>query len=171
LKGAENSGKAVAFFANNKESLPELVNVPTNSNDELFKGVSELNTEQICFAHTIDPILLGVRTTGSLGSGSDIKQAYVIFEKNTIIPLRETVADVFNQLLKVVGINTHIEITNYQIVNETITAVEDEGKAVINALNAMNPTLAAKVLETMTPNEIRAMAALPPLSENNTPTL
>ncbi len=171
LKGAENAGKAVAFFANNKESLPDLVNVPTNSNDELFKGVSELNTEQICFAHTIDPILLGVRTTGSLGSGSDIKQAYVIFEKNTIIPLRETVADVFNQLLKVVGINTHIEITNYQIVNETITAVEDEGKAVINALNAMNPTLAAKVLETMTPNEIRAMAALPPLSENNTPTL
>jgi hypothetical protein len=171
LKGAENAGKAVAFFANNKESLPDLVNVPTNSNDELFKGVSELNTEQICFAHTIDPILLGVRTTGSLGSGSDIKQAYVIFEKNTIIPLRETVADVFNQLLKVVGINTQIEITNYQIVNETITAVEDEGKAVINALNAMNPTLAAKVLETMTPNEIRAMAALPPLSENNTPTL
>jgi hypothetical protein len=171
LKGAENAGKAVAFFANNKESLPDLVNVPTNSNDELFKGVSELNTEQICFAHTIDPILLGVRTTGSLGSGSDIKQAYVIFEKNTIIPLRETVADVFNQLLKVVGINTHIEITNYQIVNETITAVEDEGKAIINALNSMNPTLAAKVLETMTPNEIRAMAALPPLSENNTPTL
>jgi hypothetical protein len=171
LKGAENAGKAVAFFANNKESLPDLVNVPTNSNDELFKGVSELNTEQICFAHTIDPILLGVRTTGSLGSGSDIKQAYVIFEKNTIIPLRETVADVFNQLLKVVGINTQIEITNYQIVNETITAVEDEGKAVINALNAMNPTLAAKVLENMTKNEIRAMAALPPVSENNTPTL
>ena len=85
--------------------------------------------------------------------------------------MRETVADVFNQLLNVVGINTHIEITNYQIVNETITAVEDEGKAVINALNAMNPTLVAKVLETMTPNEIRAMAALPPLSENNTPTL
>jgi hypothetical protein len=35
----------------------------------------------------------------------------------------------------------------------------------------MNPTLAAKVLENMTKNEIRAMAALPPVSENNTPTL
>ena len=105
LKGAENAGKAVAFFANNKESLPDLVNVPTNSNDELFRGVSELNTEQICFAHTIDPILLGVRTSGALGSGSDIKQAYVIFEKNTIIPLRETVTDIINGLLKVVGID------------------------------------------------------------------
>ena len=168
LKGAQNAGKAVAFFANNKESLPELVNVPTNSNDELFKGTSELCTEQICFAHTIDPILLGVRTSGSLGSGSDIKQAYVIFEKNTIIPLRETVKDVFDSLLKAVGINTHIEIVNYQIVNETITAVEDESSEVINALNAMNPNLASKVLDNMTPNEIRALASLKPLTETNT---
>jgi capsid portal protein len=164
LKGAENAGKAVAFFANNKESLPDLVNVPTNSNDELFKGVSELNTEQICFAHTIDPILLGVRTSGALGSGSDIKQAYVIFEKNTIIPLRETITDVINGLLKAVGIDAKVEITNYQIVNETITSVDEKGKDVINALNAMNPTLAAKVLESMTQNEIRELASLPPLS-------
>lgn len=167
LKGAENAGKAVAFFANNKESLPDLVNVPTNSNDELFKGVSELNTEQICFAHTIDPILLGVRTSGALGSGSDIKQAYVIFEKNTIIPLRETITDIINGLLKAVGINAHIEITNYQIVNETITAVEDEGSQVTNALNAMSPLVATKVLEAMTINEIRAMAALAPVADGD----
>jgi hypothetical protein len=169
LKGAENAGKAVAFFANNKESLPDIVNVPTNSNDELFKGVSELNTEQICFAHTIDPILLGVRTTGSLGSGSDIKQAYVIFEKNTIIPLRETITDIINGLLRAVGINAHVEITNYQIVNETITSVDEKGKDIINALNAMNPTLAAKVLENMTANEIRELASLAPLPDTQTP--
>lgn len=171
LKGAENAGKAVAFFANNKESLPDLVNVPTNSNDELFRGVSELNTEQICFAHTIDPILLGVRTSGALGSGSDIKQAYVIFEKNTIIPLRETVTDIINGLLKMVGIDAKVEITNYQIVNETITSVNEKGKDVINALNAMNPTLATKVLENMTANEIRELASLPPLPDTQTPTL
>ena len=169
LKGAENGGKTVAFFANNKESLPDLVSIPKNSNDELFKGVSELNTEQICFAHTIDPILLGVRTTGSLGSGSDIKQAYVIFEKNTIIPLRETITDVINGLLRAVGINAHVEITNYQIVNETITSVDEKGKDIINALNAMNPTLAAKVLENMTANEIRELASLAPLPDTQTP--
>jgi len=167
LKGAENAGKAVAFFANNKESLPDLVNVPTNSNDELFKGVSELNTEQICFAHTIDPILLGVRTSGALGSGSDIKQAYVIFEKNTIIPLRETITDVINGLLRAVGINAHVEITNYQIVNETITTVDDKGSEVTNALNAMSPLVATKVLESMTINEIRAMAALAPVPDGD----
>jgi hypothetical protein len=167
LKGAENGGKTVAFFANNKESLPDLVSIPKNSNDELFKGVSELNTEQICFAHTIDPILLGVRTTGSLGSGSDIKQAYVIFEKNTIIPLRETITDVINGLLRAVGINAHVEITNYQIVNETITSVDEQGSEVTNALNAMSPLVATKVLESMTINEIRAMAALAPVPDGD----
>ncbi len=163
LKGAENAGKAVAFFANNKESLPELVNVPTNSNDELFKSTSELITEQICFAHTIDPILLGVRTTGSLGSGSDIKQAYVIFEKNVVSPLRESVTDIMNGILKIADIDTKIDIINYQIINETITVVEDEGSATMDALNSMSPLVATKVLEMMTINEVRQLAGLPPV--------
>lgn len=162
-KGAENGGKAIAFFANNKEQLPELVNIPTNSNDELFKGTSELITEQICFAHTIDPILLGVRTTGSLGNGSDIKQAYIIFEKNVVTPLRECVTDIMNAILKIADIDTKMDITNYQIINETITVVEDEGSATMDALNSMSPLVATKVLEMMTINEVRALAGLPPV--------
>jgi hypothetical protein len=163
LKGAENAGKAVAFFANNKEQLPELVNVPTNDNDKLFIQASELITEQLCFAHTIDPILLGVRTTGSLGSGSDIKQAYVIFEKNVIMPLREQVQDIFNMLLDLSDIDTKLSVMNYQIINETIVEVDAEGSAVTDALNSMSPLVATKVLESMTPNEIRAMAGLAPV--------
>jgi len=180
-KGAENGGKAIAFFANSKEQLPELVNIPTNNNDELFKGTSELITEQICFAHTIDPILLGVRTTGSLGNGSDIKQAYIIFEKNVVTPLRESVMDIMNGILKIADIETKLEITNFQIINETITAVEDEGNATMEALNSMSPLVATKVLEMMTINEVRQLAGLPPVeggditnaqsTANQTPTL
>jgi hypothetical protein len=161
LKGAENAGKAVAFFANSKEQLPELVNVPTNTNDELFKSTSELITEQICFAHTIDPILLGVRTTGSLGNGSDIKQAYVIFEKNVIIPIREQVVQIIDSLLQIAGVDSRIDITNYQIVNETIVAVEDDSSKTMDALNSMSPLVATKVLEMMTINEVRNLAGLP----------
>jgi len=168
LKGAENAGKAVAFFANNKESLPELVNLPTNDNDELFIRASELNTEQICFSHTIDPILMGVRTTGSLGSGSDIKQAYIIFEKNVVLPLREKVEGIINTLLDICSIDAIITINNYQIVNETITEVDQEGSATTMALNSMSPLVATKVLESMTSNEIRALAALPPTKDGDT---
>lgn len=162
LKGAENAGKAVAFFANNPESLPKLESVPTNDNANIFNEASGLNTEQICFAHTIDPILMGVRTTGSLGGGADIKQAYVIFEKNVVIPLRETIMDIMDGLVKIAGIETKINIINYQIINEVITAVEDEGSATMDALNSMSPLVATKVLEMMTINEVRALAGLPP---------
>jgi hypothetical protein len=95
MKGAQNAGKGVAFFANSADQLPKIESIPTNQNDKLFQEASGLNTEQICFAHTIDPILMGVRTTGALGGGADIKQAYVIFEKNVVIPLREMVEEVF----------------------------------------------------------------------------
>lgn len=163
MKGAANAGKAVAFFANSQDQLPKIESIPTNQNDKLFQEASGLNTEQICFAHTIDPILMGVRTTGSLGGGSDIKQAYVIFEKNVVMPLRDQVSDIFNEILKIAKVNADFMINNFQIINETIVEVEGDASKTQDALNAMSPLVATKVLETMTPNEVRALASLPPL--------
>jgi hypothetical protein len=163
MKGAANAGKAVAFFANSQDQLPKIESIPTNQNDKLFQEASGLNTEQICFAHTIDPILMGVRTTGSLGSGSDIKQAYVIFEKNVVMPLREQVSDIFNEILRIAKVNADFMVNNFQIINETIVEVEGDASKTQDALNAMSPLVATKVLDTMTPNEVRALASLPPL--------
>ena len=163
LKGAANAGKAVAFFANSQDQLPKIESLPTNGNDKLFQEASQLNTEQICFSHTIDPILMGIRTTGSLGNGSDIKQAYIIFEKNVVMPLREMVADIFNELLFIAKIDADFTINNYQIINEAIVELEGDTSRINDALNTLSPLVATKVLETMTENEIRALASLPPV--------
>jgi hypothetical protein len=165
MKGAANAGKAVAFFANGAEQMPKIESIPTNQNDKLFQEASGLNTEQICFAHTIDPILMGVRTTGSLGSGSDIKQAYVIFEKNVVMPLREQVADIFNEILRIAKINADFRINNFQIINETIVERDEKMSYVIDSLNSLNPTISQKVIEQMTPNELRSLAGLDPIQE------
>jgi hypothetical protein len=143
--------------------LPKIESIPTNSNDKLFQEASGLNTEQICFAHTIDPILMGVRTTGSLGSGSDIKQAYVIFEKNVVMPLREQVQDIFNEILHIAKLNAEFVVNNFQIINESIVEIEGDASKTSDALNAMSPLVATKVLEQMTVNEVRALASLPPI--------
>jgi hypothetical protein len=169
LKGASNAGKAVAFFANAPEQLPSIESLPTNNNDKLFRESSELNTEQICFAHTIDPILMGIRTTGSLGNGSDIKQAYIIFEKNVVMPIRQMVTDIFNELLHIAKINADFSINNFQIINETIVEVEESASKTQDALNSMSPLVATKVLNTMTENEIRALASLPPVEGGDIP--
>jgi hypothetical protein len=171
LKGAANAGKAVAFFANSAEQLPKIESLPTNGNDSLFQEASQLNTEQICFSHTIDPILMGIRTTGSLGNGSDIKQAYIIFEKNVVMPLRDQVADIFNELLFIAKIDADFTINNYQIINEAIVELEGDPSKTNDALNTLNPAIAAKVLENMSKNEIRALASLPPITDTQTPTI
>jgi hypothetical protein len=169
LKGAANAGKAVAFFANSAEQLPKIESLPTNGNDKLFQEASQLNTEQICFSHTIDPILMGIRTTGSLGNGSDIKQAYIIFEKNVVMPLRDMVTDIFNELLFIAKIDADFTINNYQIINEAIVELEGDTSKINDALNLLDPLIAAKVLENMSKNEIRALASLPPLNDTQTP--
>ena len=167
LKGAANAGKAVAFFANSAEQLPKIESLPTNGNDSLFQEASQLNTEQICFSHTIDPILMGIRTTGSLGNGSDIKQAYIIFEKNVVMPLREMVADIFNELLFIAKIDADFTINNYQIINEAIVELEGDTSKTNDALNSLSPLVATKVLSSMTQNEIRALASLPPVPDGD----
>jgi hypothetical protein len=163
LKGAANAGKAVAFFANSADQLPKIESLPTNGNDKLFHEASALNTEQICFSHTIDPILMGIRTTGSLGNGSDIKQAYVIFEKNVVMELRQQVTTIFNEILTIARIPADFTINNFQIINETIVELEGESSKTNDALNTLSPLVATKVLETMTINEIRALASLGPV--------
>jgi hypothetical protein len=153
----------VAFFANSQDQLPKIEAMPTNGNDKLFQEASQLNTEQICFAHTIDPILMGVRTTGSLGGGADIKQAYVIFEKNVVMELRSCVQHIFNELLTISKIPAEFTINNFQVINENIVELEGDTSKTNDALNSLSPLVATKVLETMTINEVRALASLPPI--------
>jgi hypothetical protein len=169
LKGAANAGKAVAFFANSADQLPKIESLPTNGNDKLFHEASALNTEQICFAHTIDPILLGVRTSGSLGNGSDIKQAYVIFEKNVVMELRMQITTIFQELLTIAKIPAEFNINNFQIIGDTIVEVDEDTAKVKDALNNLSDALLGKVLEKMTTNEIRALASLPPIDEPTNP--
>jgi len=171
LKGAANAGKAVAFFANSADQLPKIESLPTNGNDKLFHEASALNTEQICFSHTIDPILMGIRTTGSLGNGSDIKQAYVIFEKNVVMELRQQVTTIFNEILTIARIPADFTINNYQIIGDAIIEVDEKTAQVKDALNNLSDALLSKVLEKMTTNEIRALASLPPIDEPTQPTV
>jgi len=162
-KGATNAGKAIAFFANNKDQLPTIEAIPTNSNDNLFQVTTESIDSKICQAHIIDPILMGIRVSGKLGSGSDIKQSYVIFEKNSIIPLRNSVEEIFNEILAICNINAKLVINNFQIVNDTIVEMDERTSEISNIIANVNPALASKLIDSMTQNELRELLGLKPI--------
>jgi len=167
-KGAQNAGKAVAFFANNKDQLPTIESIPTNNLDNVFQVTTESIDSKICQAHTIDPILMGIRVSGKLGSGSDIKQAYVIFEKNTIIPMRQVVEDIVNEILSIAKVKAELVINNYQIVNEAIVEIDDKISNISNIINSVNPALATKIIEAMTTDELRDLIGLKPSTDTTT---
>lgn len=120
-KGAAQAGRAIAFFENGTDQLPTIETIDTSQNDKLFLQTDERTDAKIAQSWCIDPILLGIRVSGKLGSGTDIQQAYVIFEKNTIMPLRREIEDIANTIMDLFGIQGDFVFTNYQIIDTKIT--------------------------------------------------
>jgi len=159
-KGARNGGKVLSFFANNADQLPKIEAIPTNNNDNLFQVTTESIDSKICQAHTIDPILMGIRVSGKLGSGSDIKQSNVIFEKNVIFPQRRKVEKIVNDLFKIARLKAEFHINNFQIINDVITERDEKTQAIIDSLNSLPQGLQQTVLNKMTDEEIRSLVGL-----------
>lgn len=169
-RGAKGTGKIWTFFGRGKDSIPEIQTIPVSNLDNAFQSTTESIDSKICQSHTIDPILMGIRVSGKLGSGSDIKQAYTIYEKNVVMPLRAEAEYIFNDLLAIFKAKGKFVLNQYEIVNETIMETEDnKDSQTIDALNSMSPLLATKVLESMTENEIRALAGLKSVSGGDLP--
>lgn len=119
-KGAPNAGRIMTFVANSPDQLPTIETIPTNNNDKIFDSTLQRVDANICRAHSIDPLLMGIRVSGSLGNGNELGQSYVIFEKNVVMPLREMMEEIADELLFIAGVNSTIKINNYQIIGEQI---------------------------------------------------
>lgn len=125
-KGAPAAGRIMTFVANDKENLPEVTPIPVNQNSDLFSQTDSRIDLQMSRAHNIDPLLVGIRTTGALGSGTDIQIAYTIFEKNVVMPLREQVKEFADDLLFLSGLQSIITINNFQIIDNEIVKSNDD---------------------------------------------
>jgi capsid portal protein len=119
-KGAPSAGRIMTFVANSIDQLPTIETIPTNNNDKIFDSTLQRVDSNICRAHSIDPLLMGIRVSGSLGNGNELNQSYVIFEKNVVMPLREMMEEVGDELLFIADIKANLKINNYQIINEVI---------------------------------------------------
>jgi hypothetical protein len=54
-------------------------------------------------------------------------------------------------------------LNNFQIINETIVEIEGDASKTADAINSLSSLVATKVLNAMTPNEVRSLASLPPI--------
>lgn|GEM_PF-2896255 len=95
LGSAENAGKVLTFFNEERDRGVEFTSFPIHDADKQYQFLSEECTKQIMIAHRVtSPLLFGVRDGGGLGSNTDeMKTALFIFQKQVIEPFQRLIED------------------------------------------------------------------------------
>ncbi len=119
-KGVSAAGNIWSFFARSKEELPTITPMPTTNNDKIFDSTIINVGNNICHAHQIDPLLMGIRVSGSLGNGNELMQQYTIFQNNVVLPLRAEIKEFADELLMICNMNSTVNIANFQIIEGEI---------------------------------------------------
>lgn len=119
-------GKALVFANQNLEALPKIEAMPMLETPKMFDTLMKDVSENIAIAHQINPAIMGVKVTGQLGNTTEIEDSYKIFEKNFIIPTREEIEYIANDLLAIGDINATLTITNLQIIDDEIVNVKKQ---------------------------------------------
>jgi hypothetical protein len=98
--GTDNGGRAIISFNENKETAPEIVQIPRNDNDTYYQTLNDDISRNILSAHRVSSAeLFGIATTGKLGGGTEITEHSEYFRKMVIMPYQNCMLSVFNKLL------------------------------------------------------------------------
>lgn len=202
--GAENAGKFLLVF--NDVNASKSVEINDLSATELDKQFVELNKtcqQEIFSGHRVtSPMLFGIKTEGQLGGNTELKTSYETFINTYAKPKANAFDGEINYLMSYsmwpgnyelrqtdpIGWQVPEALLSQAVSPDDIREklglpiadkpVDTQATKTLNAINGMSPLVANKVLEKLTDNEIRALAALPakpggdllPLPEGGAPT-
>ena len=108
-------------------------------------------------------MLVGISKEGQgfSNNGDEIETASLYFANAIVSTFQELVIDALDVILAVNGIYLDLYFERKNMLEDNV-AVDTSSSQVINGINSLSPLVANKVLESMTPNEIRALVGLAP---------
>jgi len=150
---------------------------------EDFANVDSLIQVNIFSGHQITtPSIFGIAQAGTLGSRSEMQDGYEIFRNTYVNAKQQSLESVFNMLCGFSGYPEDLKIIPTEPIGMTLSEAtlalimtKDElrekiglpaskivstNQDVINSINSLSPNVAAKVLENLTPNELRGLVNL-----------
>lgn len=113
--GEETTGKSMIFFVDGQENLPQVTTMQPSSLDEQFTVTAEQALRNICHAHRINPIILGIKTSHSLGNPKELLNALSIFDKTVITPLRYDIQTIINHLFLMKGLRAEFTLRPFDL--------------------------------------------------------
>lgn len=185
--GSEGDRVLIMFNASRDNGAEISTLGQTMLTKEDFTNINNLIQQEIFAAHQItSPALFGIKTEGQLGGRNEIKDAYEIFNNTYVSERQQTHAELFSRLMNVTGIQGQQQITpvaplkfefGEAIMSQNMTkdeirevmgmekldpAIKTQAQIISDNINSLSPLVANKVLESMTPDEIRSLAGLIP---------
>jgi hypothetical protein len=128
--GARKTGRAMVTFSDSKELAPSVTQMPANQLDKTFIQLTDTVNRQVCYAHRLDPQLLGLKTPGSLGNSGELEYAYNIFNAQVIQPAQRDIEKILNKFIKINGLGVVLKLnepTMVQVKVEETKMSEDTG--------------------------------------------
>jgi len=155
--------KVIVSFNSNADSKTTVDAMPVNDAPDLYSTLSEECLRKIMLGHNVtSPLLFGIASTNGFSSNADeLKNSYILFENMVIQPMRMLILDAVEQVLAFNGmaLNVHFEELQPLTASGDLTKT-DEAEDIINGINSLSPLVANKVLENMSPEEIRSVIGL-----------
>jgi DNA-binding MarR family transcriptional regulator len=194
FSGSKNAGKFMLAFNDSKENEPSIIDLSGTELDKHFDLLNLTVQQEIFSGHKItSPMLFGIKTEGQLGGRSELRDAYQLFQNTYVNAKQRAIEETINYLYKFNDVTAKLELKPTEpisfefseaiiVANMTqdeireklsLPAIEkvesDSSKEIINALNSLNPTILAKVMENLSKDEIRSLIGFKVASEVTTP--
>jgi hypothetical protein len=195
FSGSKNAGKFMLAFNDSKENEPSIIDLSGTELDKHFDLLNLTVQQEIFSGHKItSPMLFGIKTEGQLGGRSELREAYQLFQNTYVNAKQRALEETINYLYKFNDVTAKLELKPTEpisfefseaIISANMTqdeireklslpAIEkvesDSSKEIINALNSLNPTILAKVMENLSKDEIRSLIGFKVASEVSVPT-
>ena len=186
--GTDNAGEILLNFQNPNTTPPEISPLRSNDLDKQYEQLSKDTINKILYSHRVsNGLLFGIKTPGELGGGrSEFDLSWEHFSNTYVKPKQQEEEEDMNYILSLYGyIGNPVELTTLdpigieltsEVISRTIDAdsfadmvymrlgiekpnlvKKDDILTIINS----NPIIAPKILEILTPNEIRSFINLP----------
>lgn len=160
-----SKGKKVVISFNENESTKTTIDtIPLNDAADHYQYLSDEATFKILRSHNVTtPLLFGVSVaTGFSSNADEMKTGALLFENMVIKPKQQMIVEMINKILSFNGISLKLSFKTLQPLDSSGELIAGDSKRVIDGINSLSPLVANKVLESMTPNEVRSLVGLAP---------
>jgi hypothetical protein len=146
----DRANSLLITFSQTEASKPTIEHLTPQNVDEQLNGLNDQVIQELIIGHHIpNPLLVGIKTSGELGTKDQLNDSYELYKNTYIIPNQKEIERDFNYLLKLKGFVNRVYLKELDPIEEQLPVEEK--------------------IKVMTKNEVREMYGLPPIEEEIKP--